>query len=100
MSLAITTTSISLPANQPVLYQMAASGASGPVLWALQSGTRPPGGLSMDKTGRILGTAGITGTFTFVAAATDTGALDPSEGGEAMHTPGPTVGATITLTLS
>jgi hypothetical protein len=100
MALAITTTEIALPANAPVLAVLQASGNAGPVLWSLMSGTKLPGGLMLDQSGRITGTAGIAGTFTFTVSATDTGPIQPAEGGAGTQGPATSVGASVTITLS
>jgi hypothetical protein len=100
LALAITTTTLDLPATQPVLAPLEASGNAGPVRWSLMSGTNMPGGLRLNSTGWIEGTAGISGTFSITVSAFDTGAIQQADGGAGTQVPGPTVGADVTLVLS
>src|SRR5262249_18682693 len=72
-SLAITTASPPPSASAGVNYTLtlAASGATAPLTWTLDSGTLPTGLTLNASTGGLSGTPQGTGTFTFVIRVTD-----------------------------
>lgn len=72
--LRILTTSVSgAVVGQAYQFQLAASGGGQPYTWTLASGQFPPG-LSMDATsGKITGTPGLPGNYSFTAEVKDSG---------------------------
>ena len=60
-------------AGSPYTQALAASGGTAPYAWSITAGALP-GGLTLSSTGAISGTPKTTGTSTFTAQVTDSGA--------------------------
>lgn len=74
----VITTASPLPAGAVgVAYtlQLASTGGTGAVTWAVPAGSTLPGGLTLTTAGLLAGTPTAGGTFTFSVTATDSGGV-------------------------